>query len=202
MLRSDWPPGLKYVQSLWQWCFVNKDFFADPSKINSSQMISLDITIEDLYDRKNKDYEIGQNFSFYFYGVNTTMDKLSETERFVPRACCKNNDTKQLRLHIKQNPLTAELLRNPDFLYIAWDAVRRVGRIRNPRLRIDNFKAIQRGNDSFFEFELFGRFIDLGGKSEANTKGEIEDIINRLGNGNLKFAYDKENYTIDSVCFT
>uniref|UniRef100_V5H9S4 Putative secreted protein n=1 Tax=Ixodes ricinus TaxID=34613 RepID=V5H9S4_IXORI len=27
MLRSDWPPGLKYVQSLWQWCFVNKDFF-------------------------------------------------------------------------------------------------------------------------------------------------------------------------------
>uniref|UniRef100_A0A147BFA1 Putative secreted protein n=1 Tax=Ixodes ricinus TaxID=34613 RepID=A0A147BFA1_IXORI len=27
MLRSDWPPGLQYVQSLWQWCFVNKDFF-------------------------------------------------------------------------------------------------------------------------------------------------------------------------------
>ncbi|XP_040063899.1 uncharacterized protein LOC120838176 [Ixodes scapularis] len=206
MLRSDWPPGLKYVQSLWQWCFVNKDFFAEASNINSSQMISLDITIKDLYDRKNKDYTIGQTFSFHFYGVNTTMDKLSETEGFVPRACCNNNDTRQLRLHIEQKPPTGELLKNPDFLYAAWNAVRRVGSIQNPHLRIDNFKVTQQQNNSLIEFELLGNFIDLSGKSEAKTEVNIEEIMNRLvyhaNKGNLNFTYNQKNYNIDSVCFT
>ncbi|CAN8017979.1 unnamed protein product, partial [Ixodes persulcatus] len=193
MLRSDWPPGLKYVQSLWQWCFVNKDFFANSTQITSSQMVSLDITIEDLYDRKNKDYEIGQTFSFYFYGVNTKMDNLSETEGFVPRACCKKNDTRQLRLHIAQKSLPPELLRNPDLLYNAWEAVGRVGSIPNPRLRIANFKATQQKNDSFLEFELLGTFIDLGGKSEAEREVNIEGIIKKLVSNaeRLKFTHDQ-----------
>uniref|UniRef100_A0A6B0VDH8 LolA-like domain-containing protein n=1 Tax=Ixodes ricinus TaxID=34613 RepID=A0A6B0VDH8_IXORI len=206
MLRRDWPPGLQYVQSLWQWCFVNKNFFADPIPINSSQMVSLDITIQDLYDRKNKDYEIGQTFSFYFYGVNMTLDKLSETEGFVPKACCKTNNTGQLRLHIKQKTLTPELLRKPDFLYNAWEAVGRVGSIPNPRLRIADFKATQRENDSFLDFELLGTFTDLGGKSKENTEVKIEDIMNRLvdnaKNNKFNFTYDQQNYTIDNVCFT
>ncbi|CAN7937343.1 unnamed protein product, partial [Ixodes hexagonus] len=143
--RKDWPPGPAYVESLWQWCFITKEFFADPSKAKSSQIVSLDITIVDLYysrRQRNKVFEIGQTFSFFFYDVNTNMDKLSETEGFAPTACCEKNDTRNLRLYFNETTLSAILLRDPDFLFAAWSAVGQLGAIPNPRLHIINFKAV------------------------------------------------------------
>uniref|UniRef100_A0A147BEW3 Putative secreted protein n=1 Tax=Ixodes ricinus TaxID=34613 RepID=A0A147BEW3_IXORI len=207
MKRTDWPPGLTYVVSLWQWCFINKEFFTDPSKNISSQLVSLDIIIEDVYykrSEKYRPYEIGQTFSFYFYNVNSNMNKLSETEGFAPTACYKNNDRKQLRIRLSNESLSAELLRKPDFLFEAWSSVRKTGGILNPRLHITDFKATQQGKRSFFEFTLWGTLTDLKINSTHGSV-DIDTVTGKLvwhaGRASFNFTYNQVEYIIDKVCY-
>ncbi|XP_029842344.2 uncharacterized protein LOC115325771 [Ixodes scapularis] len=208
MKRTDWPPGLTYVVSLWQWCFINKEFFTDPSKIISSQLVSLDIIIEDVYYKKSekyRPYENGQTFSFYFYNVNSNMNKLSETEGFAPTACYNTSDRKHLRIRLSRESLSAEQLREPDFLFAAWSSVGKTGSISNPRLRITDFKATQHGKKSFFEFTLWGTLKDLN-KNTTHGRVDIDAVMDKLvwhaAKGSFKFTYNKEEYTIDKVCYT
>ncbi|CAN7940158.1 unnamed protein product, partial [Ixodes pacificus] len=197
MKRTDWPPGLTYVVSLWQWCFINKDFFTDPSEAISSQLVSLDIIIEDVYykrSEKHRPYENGQTFSFYFYNVNSNMNKLSETEGFAPTACCQKNDRRQLRIRLFQKSLPAELLREPDFLFAAWSCVGVASRIPNPRLHITDFKATQEGTESFFEFTLWGTLTDLK-KNSTHGSVDIDNVMEKLvwraRQPSFKFEYKK-----------
>uniref|UniRef100_A0A6B0VEW7 Putative secreted protein n=1 Tax=Ixodes ricinus TaxID=34613 RepID=A0A6B0VEW7_IXORI len=208
MRRDDWPPGPTYVVTLWQWCFINKDFFTQDSKTISSQLVSLDITIEELYYKKSdkhKDYEIGQTFSFYFYNVNSNMDKLTETKGFAPTACGDKNDTRKLRLRLTETSLPMELLREPDFLFAAWRSVEVTGGIPNPRLRITDFKAIKDKEESFLEFMLWGRLIDLEETSTSQKEVDMDQITTKMvyhaKRGSFKFTYNKKEYKIDKVCF-
>ncbi|XP_075740594.1 uncharacterized protein LOC119172824 isoform X3 [Rhipicephalus microplus] len=85
IVRFDWPSN--GVKTLWEWCFVDRSYFSQPSAATSSHVVSLDIHVLELPPAPSFGLEPTETLSFQFFDFNKRPSAPVELGGFDISSC-------------------------------------------------------------------------------------------------------------------
>ncbi|XP_049525379.1 uncharacterized protein LOC119456850 isoform X3 [Dermacentor silvarum] len=196
IVRFDWPSnGLK---TLWEWCFVDKSYFAPSSETTSSHIVSLDIHVLELPQAPFYGLVPGEKLSFQFFDINKETSELVELQGFDITPCYQGSSSlRKLVLTLEEKAGSEAVYKKPSFIFAAQKAVTNVGKV--PVLHV---KVATNDQLNFADRKRMVTFTLLGsinGIPSIQLDSAVVLLQQAISRKSLKVFHEKEFYVVEQL---